>query len=266
LHLGHVNLFVAAKALGTDLGVIVNADEYVARKHPVLMPQFDRADIIRRLDCVSFTVINGRADGDVSDDLRQFRPAVFAVGPDYADVQNLNEFKTCRELGIEIVCMSQLTKDRSSSVILSEASKPKWVNPPVTCSVILERGGKVLLTRRAQEDGRGTLQLVGGFLEPGESLERCAFREVQEEIGVDVVFRDYLMSFTDTYPDGRAVTCAVFVGGFKGESRLSDEALELVWVDGIPDEPFFCGSDRLALEEYWQLKNEESSEWTVRSH
>jgi NAD+ diphosphatase len=56
------------------------------------------------------------------------------------------------------------------------------------CSIVLvedRTGDRVLLTRSARFPA-GMYGLVAGFLEPGESLEECAAREVREETGVAV--------------------------------------------------------------------------------
>jgi ADP-ribose pyrophosphatase YjhB (NUDIX family) len=46
------------------------------------------------------------------------------------------------------------------------------------------RDGSLLLVRRASRHGRGNWQLPGGFIEPEETIEQAAVREVEEETGV----------------------------------------------------------------------------------
>ena len=48
------------------------------------------------------------------------------------------------------------------------------------------RQGKVFLAKREGAHGAGTWASAGGHLEMGESLEECARREAQEELGVEV--------------------------------------------------------------------------------
>jgi len=57
-------------------------------------------------------------------------------------------------------------------------------NPRVGVGVIVRRGGKVLLGQRRGTHGAGTWQFPGGHLDPGESVEDCARREVLEETGL----------------------------------------------------------------------------------
>lgn len=252
LHLGHVNLFTEARKLGDRLGVIVNGDDYVSSKHKPLLPHWDRVQIIRQLNCVDFTVINERADGNVSDDLRLHQPDVFAVGPDYADLETLPERVACRELGIEVVCLDKLVK-LSSTELLASATAPRWVNPPVTCSVIIQRDrDEFLLGKRGQPDGKGLWQLPGGFLEEGENLEACARRECKEELGVELGRLFFVGSWADRYADGRHITCAVFRGvKMDGPITLSDEMSEVEWTNVVPSvEQFFAASDHEALTEW----------------
>jgi ADP-ribose pyrophosphatase YjhB (NUDIX family) len=51
-------------------------------------------------------------------------------------------------------------------------------------AVVVDERGRVLLVRRAKPPGAGTWTLPGGRVEPGESLEAAAVREVHEETGV----------------------------------------------------------------------------------
>jgi NAD+ diphosphatase len=59
--------------------------------------------------------------------------------------------------------------------------------PPVVPAVIVrvEREGHILMTRQSRFP-KGMYGLVAGFLEPGETLERCVEREVLEETGIQV--------------------------------------------------------------------------------
>ncbi|MDZ7631078.1 MAG: NUDIX hydrolase [Gemmatimonadaceae bacterium] len=54
----------------------------------------------------------------------------------------------------------------------------------VGVGVIVCRDNRVLLGRRSGSHGAGTWALPGGNLEFGESVERCALRELREETGM----------------------------------------------------------------------------------
>jgi len=59
-------------------------------------------------------------------------------------------------------------------------------NPVLVVGCLVERGGDVLLCRRAIEPGRGRWTLPAGYLEMGEGVLAGARRETLEEAGVDV--------------------------------------------------------------------------------
>ena len=57
---------------------------------------------------------------------------------------------------------------------------------PLAASVALVRKIDVLLIQRARAPSEGKWTLPGGRLEPGETAEQCAIREIKEELGLDV--------------------------------------------------------------------------------
>ncbi|AMQ41843.1 DNA mismatch repair protein MutT [Aeromonas veronii] len=61
---------------------------------------------------------------------------------------------------------------------------------------------EVLVAVRARNPGKGLLDLPGGFVDPGESLEAALVRELQEELGLDVSVQPfiYLGSYPNIYP------------------------------------------------------------------
>ena len=52
--------------------------------------------------------------------------------------------------------------------------------------MVFVRDGKVFLAQRQSAHGEATWASAGGHLEMGETLEECARREAQEELGVRV--------------------------------------------------------------------------------
>ncbi len=117
-------------------------------------------------------------------------------------------------------------------------------------NVILRRGGTLLLGLRAP--GRSTYPgcwaLPGGHLEPGETPEEAARREIQEELGVT------LAALLPLDPIGvgegrEAVLYHIFAAAHwsGGEPSLkSNEHAELRWF--TPEES--CALDNLALAGY----------------
>lgn len=68
-----------------------------------------------------------------------------------------------------------------------------------TVALITNQRGELLVTRRAQDPARGTLDLPGGFIDHGETVEEGVAREVKEETGLEVTRVRYLFSLPNLY-------------------------------------------------------------------
>ena len=76
-----------------------------------------------------------------------------------------------------------------------------YFSPKPCNAVILEKGDQILLVRRKYDPQKGFWDLPGGFVDPFESIEESATREIKEELGLDIPatnFR-YLISTPDRY-------------------------------------------------------------------
>jgi ADP-ribose pyrophosphatase YjhB (NUDIX family) len=73
-----------------------------------------------------------------------------------------------------------------------------YLNPKVVAGTIPERDGRILLTRRAINPGRGLWTFPGGFVDYGESVTDAALRETLEETGLEVELTGLLNVYT--YP------------------------------------------------------------------
>lgn len=68
-----------------------------------------------------------------------------------------------------------------------------------TVAVIRDAEGRLLVVRRAKEPARGTLDLPGGFVDPGETLTEGCLREVREELGIEGHIGPLLFSLPNEY-------------------------------------------------------------------
>ncbi|MFE3541713.1 NAD(+) diphosphatase [Nocardia sp. NPDC059177] len=94
------------------------------------------------------------------------------------------------------------------------------IDPAVIC-LVHDGADRVLLAR--QHTWPATMfSLLAGFVEVGESLERCVEREVREEVGVDLHDIEYLGS--QPWPFPRSLML--------GFAAVGDPAQELVFSDG----------------------------------
>jgi 8-oxo-dGTP diphosphatase len=107
---------------------------------------------------------------------------------------------------------------------------------PTAAAVIRDEAGRILLIRRG--DGGGW-SLPGGVMEPGERLDQCLVREVQEETGLDVEPVRLIGAYSDpavnhiTYPNGDQIhivsatfECRVLGGQPRPDG---DESLEVAY-------------------------------------
>lgn len=61
---------------------------------------------------------------------------------------------------------------------------------------------ELLVGKRGRKPCKGLLDLPGGFVDPGESLEQALFRELQEELGLQLSEAKYLSSGSNRYHYG----------------------------------------------------------------
>ncbi|MBI2524871.1 MAG: NUDIX domain-containing protein [Candidatus Rokubacteria bacterium] len=103
-------------------------------------------------------------------------------------------------------------------------------NPVPAVLGIAERGGRVLLARRAAPPYEGTWDLPGGFLEAGETPERALLRELREELGVGTLRPRFIGFFVETYgAGGMPVLVAVYRVRLTGEPRAMSDVAEVRW-------------------------------------
>lgn len=104
-----------------------------------------------------------------------------------------------------------------------------------TVAVIVNERGELLVTRRALDPARGTLDLPGGFVDPGESVTDGVVREVEEETGGKAVVDGLLFSLPNRYVySGFTVdTSDLFFACHLREGdvlRANDDAQALMWL------------------------------------
>ncbi len=111
-----------------------------------------------------------------------------------------------------------------------------WVPTERASLLFVVRGGRILLIEKHRGLGGGKVNGPGGRLEPGETPEAAAIREVEEEIGIRPTGVRPAGQLRFQFVSGHAMHVHVFrASGFSGEPRPSPEATPLwVAVDSIP--------------------------------
>lgn len=141
-------------------------------------------------------------------------------------------------------CRGELEAKNSTSVCQSCGRKIHLSSSPAA-SILPVKEGKVLLARRGKEPKKGSVDVVGGFLEPGEHPEEGVIREAKEETGLDIKIVKLLGVYMGNYEyQGEEVKTLNFyyigrvVGG---KMKAQDDVASLEWVaiEKLPENPAF---------------------------
>ena len=119
----------------------------------------------------------------------------------------------------------------------------------MNCIVVFNKEkDKVLFCKRKKEPFKDRLNFVGGKVEPGETSEDAAYRELQEETGITRrqirLFR--LMDLTYYYQD---FILEIYVGRLSKNVVLKEETNPLLWLpldEDYTDRERFAGEQNIA--------------------
>jgi cytidyltransferase-like protein len=113
LHAGHIAYFRAAAELGFPVLCNLSPDEWVERKHPPLLPQAERAQVIDAIRWIDYTHVSAVSTVEV---LRLAAPRCYVKGADWRDRLPEAETSVCNDLGIDVVFLDTVT-DSSSEIL-----------------------------------------------------------------------------------------------------------------------------------------------------
>ncbi|MBI2312606.1 MAG: NAD(+) diphosphatase [Betaproteobacteria bacterium] len=101
--------------------------------------------------------------------------------------------------------------------------------------MILVRDGKRLLLARSPRFVPEMFSALAGFVEPGESLEETAHREVREEVGVEIANLRYFASQSWPFPHSMMIAFTADYAGGELKPDLNEiEAAGWYEVDALP--------------------------------
>ena len=98
-----------------------------------------------------------------------------------------------------------------------------WPRVSPAVMVRIQRGREMLLAR-SPHFREGMYSALAGFVEPGESLEQCAHREVLEEVGVTITNLRWFSSQSWAFP--HSLMLAFFADYVSGEIVCQPEEIE----------------------------------------
>ena len=106
IHIGHVRMIQEARALGDELVVIMNNDNWLNKKKGyAFMPEEERKEILEAIEGVSRVYVTTHEvndeDTSVCKALNILRPDIFANGGDRVS-DNTPEVELCSSLGIQM--------------------------------------------------------------------------------------------------------------------------------------------------------------------
>jgi cytidyltransferase-like protein len=115
VHPGHLAYFRAARSLGYPLLCNLCPDAETTKKHPVLLPAADRAEILNGLDILTYVHVSERPTVEI---LQQLQPAYYVKGLDWKDKLPVEQGQVCDQLGIRIRYTE--TQQGSSTALLKQ--------------------------------------------------------------------------------------------------------------------------------------------------
>lgn len=128
VHIGHVRMFNEAKALGDELVVVLNNDNWLRfKKGQAFMHEEERKEVIESFASVDRVILTSHEpdtkDISVCREIELVQPDIFANGGDRKG-DNIPEYRLCEKLGIKMVFnIGYGGKVQSSSELLAGYSK-----------------------------------------------------------------------------------------------------------------------------------------------
>ena len=163
----------------------------------------------------------------------------------------LNLYQTCPS------CQSQLTIN-SNSAKCPQCDFSFYLNPaPCVMVLIANDQDQMLWTIRGMEPQKGKWDLPGGFVNPNETIEQAAIREVKEELNLEVEITKLLGNVPDFYgPLGQPTLNFIFlVKVIGGELKPQDDVAEINWlkVSSLPS-PIAFKNATIAIKRYQEYQ------------
>lgn len=135
--------------------------------------------------------------------------------------------------------MMTVPNERAKRCTVCGLSNYPRLSPAIIIAVTREvEGEKRILLARNHRFPAGRYSVLAGFVEPGESLEECAAREVMEEVGIEIGNIRYFSS--QPWPFPNSLMLGFTAEYIDGEFNLEDaEIAEAGWfgVNNLPNLP-----------------------------
>ena len=101
----------------------------------------------------------------------------------------------------------------------------------VAVGVISDGADRILIARRAEHLHQGGLwEFPGGKVEADETVEQALRRELIEELAIEILAQQPLLTIAHDYPDKSVLLDVWWISAFRGEPK-SCEGQPLHWVN-----------------------------------
>ncbi len=193
-------------------------------QHPDLRGLRDLEGLTQEIDCYCAEIAAGAPlpDGMMAEGLRQLHgrldDALFAVAGRAVQIvawDRTHQF--CGQCGARTESLANERAKRCPECGL--VSYPR-LSPAIIIAVVrrTEQGNRLLLARNHRFPP-GRYSVIAGYVEPGESLEECAHREVLEEVGIRISEVRYFGSQPWPFPNSLMI-------GFTADYESGEITLE----------------------------------------
>ncbi len=155
---------------------------------------------------------------------RDFNQALMDLGATVCTPKHPN----CDRCPWSVSCQA-FAQNRQHELPMTETRDP-LPHKQIGVAVIWNDAGQILIDRRPQKGLLGGLwEFPGGKIEPGETVEDCIRREIQEELGIEVIVGDRLIVITHAYSHFRVTLNVHYCTHLSGEPQPI-ECDEIRWV------------------------------------
>lgn len=169
-----------------------------------------------------------------SDRARDFNQALMDLGATVCTPKQ----PACLICPWTVHCLAYQT-DMQNELPVSEA-RPPIPRKQIGVAVIWNDQQQILIDRRRQEGLLGGLwEFPGGKIEPGETVEACIRREIQEELGIEVEVGDHLITIDHAYTHFQVTLNVHHCRHVAGEPQpIECDEVRWVTVDQLDQYPF----------------------------
>lgn len=162
-------------------------------------------------------------------------------------------------------CGAKLT-ERAPGAYICQNEHRIYKNSFATTEIIfLTKDNDILMTVRGFDPGKGRLDLVGGFIEPDETAEEAAVREITEELGLtpdNYEALKFLCTATSDYDfDGetRPLLCTIFWSRLHPDAQPipNDDVADIKYfpLASVPLDDVYGKDNRTGLRKFLEIQS-----------